>query len=142
MIGQNPILISAIKLIISQRLVRRLDESTKEAYEPEEAIKQHIREVLENLPPNIEKPDLENITLYKPGKSEENPFGYKGRVTVLEQLILSDEIQSLLKDQTNIPSSPQIEAIAQSQGMITMYQDGILKCLQGITTLEEVNRVI
>ena len=61
---------------------------------------------------------------------------------MLEQLILSDEIQSLLKDQTNIPSSPQIEAIAQSQGMITMYQDGILKCLQGITTLEEVNRVI
>ncbi len=142
MIGQNPILISAIKLIISQRLVRRLDESTKEAYEPEEAVKQHIREVLQNLPPNIEKPDLENITLYKPGKSEENPFGYKGRVTVLEQLILSDEIQSLLKDQTNIPSSPQIEAIAQSQGMITMYQDGILKCLQGITTLEEINRVI
>ena len=142
MIGQNPILISAIKLIISQRLVRRLDESTKQAYEADDMTKQHIRDVLKDLPPGIEKPDLDTITLYKPGKSEENPFGYKGRVTVLEQLILSDEIQSLLKDQMNIPSSPQIQEIAQRQGMITMYQDGILKCLEGVTTLEEINRVI
>jgi len=142
MIGQNPILISAIKLIISQRLVRRLDESTKQAYEADDMTKQHIRDVLKDLPPGIEKPNLDTIMLYKPGKSEENPFGYKGRVTVLEQLILSDEIQSLLKDQMNIPSSPQIQEIAQRQGMITMYQDGILKCLEGVTTLEEINRVI
>lgn len=142
MIGQNPILISAIKLIISQRLVRRLDESTKQAYEADDMTKQHIRDVLKDLPPGIEKPNLDTVMLYKPGKSEENPFGYKGRVTVLEQLILSDEIQSLLKDQMNIPSSPQIQEIAQRQGMITMYQDGILKCLEGVTTLEEINRVI
>lgn len=142
MIGQNPILISAIKLIISQRLVRRLDESTKQAYQPDDMTQQHIRDVLKDLPPGIEKPNLDTITLYKPGKSEQNPFGYKGRVTVLEQLILSDEIQSLLKDQMNIPSSPQIQEIAQRQGMITMYQDGIMKCLEGVTTLEEINRVI
>ncbi len=73
MIGQNPILISAIKLIISQRLVRRLDSSTKIAYEPDAAIKKHIQDALKDLPPDIKKPDLEKITLYKPGKSEENP---------------------------------------------------------------------
>lgn len=142
MIGQNPILISAIKLIISQRLVRRLDDSTKQAYEPDEATKQHIQETLQNLPKNIQKPDLSNITLYKPGKSEENPFGYKGRVTVLEQLTITPEIQALLRDQFNVPSAPQIEVQARKDGMITMYQDGILKALQGITTLEEVNRVL
>lgn len=142
MIGQNPILISAIKLIISQRLVRRLDHDTKQAYEPDNATKQHIRDSLQDLPDDIEKPDLDNIILYKPGKSEENPFGYKGRVAVLEQLILSEEIQRLLKDQFNIPSASQIQEIAQKQGMITMYQDGLLKCLQGLTTLEELNRVI
>lgn len=142
MIGQNPILISAIKLIISQRLVRRLDDETKQAYEPDEAIKQHIREVLKDLPEGIEKPDLENITLFKPGKSEANPFGFKGRVTILEQLQISPEIQALLRDQFNIPTSEVIEAQARKSGMLTMYQDGLLKCLAGVTTLEEINHVI
>lgn len=142
MIGQNPILISAIKLIISQRLVRRLDDSTKIEYEPDAALKKHIEDSLQNLPESVEKPDLANVKLFKPGKSEENQFGYKGRVTVLEELIITPEIQALLKDPYNIPSAPQIEAQAQQQGMLTMYQDGILKCIQGITTLEEINRVI
>lgn len=142
MIGQNPILISAIKLIISQRLVRRLDDTTKVAYEPDEATKKHIRETLAELPENIEKPDLEKITLYKPGKSEENPFGYKGRLSILEQLTISPEIQALLRNQYEVPTSEVIEAQARKGGMLTMYQDGILKSLQGITTIEEVNRVI
>lgn len=142
MIGQNPILISAIKLIISQRLVRRLDDSTKEAYEPDAATQQHIRETLENLPDTIEKPNLDKITLYKPGKSEENPFGYKGRLSILEQLTITPEIQALLRNQYEVPTSEKIEEEARKGGMLTMYQDGVLKALQGITTLEEVNRVI
>lgn len=142
MIGQNPILISAIKLIISQRLVRRLDDATKKAYEPDAAVKKHIEETLKDLPEGIPKPDLSKIKLYKPGKSEENPFGYKGRVTVLEQFLVTPEIQALLRDPFNVPTSAQIELEARKQGMITMYQDGVLKALQGITTLEEINRVI
>jgi len=142
MIGQNPILISAIKLIVSQRLVRKLDDSTKIEYEPDEATKKHIRDTLAELPKAIEKPDLENITLYKPGKSEENPFGYKGRTSVLEQLSISPEIQALLRDQYTVPTSEMIEEQARKGGMLTMYQDGVIKSLQGLTTLEEVNRVI
>lgn len=142
MIGQNPILISAIKLIISQRLVRRLDDATKQEYEPDDAVKKHIEETLKDLPKDVEKPDLTKIKLWKPGKSEENPFGYKGRVTVLEQLIITPEIQAMLRDPFNVPTSPQIELQARKQGMITMYQDGVLKALQGVTTLEEINRVI
>ncbi len=142
MIGQNPILVSAIKLIISQRLVRRLDDATKQPYEPDDAVKQHIKDVLKDLPEHIEKPNLEKITLYKPGKSAENPFGYKGRVSVLEELKLSAEVQGLLKNAFQMPTAPEIEAAARKNGMITMYQDGILKALQGITTIEEVARVI
>lgn len=142
MIGQNPILISAIKLIISQRLVRRLDDATKQEYEPDENLKKHFQEVLKDLPEGVEKPDLEKFKLYKPGKSEENPFGYRGRVTVLEELQLTPEIQNLLKDPFSLPSAPQIEAQARKNGMLTMYQDGLLKCIQGITTIEEVTRVI
>lgn len=142
MIGLNPILISAIRLIISQRLVRRLDDETKEEYEPDEGVKQHIRETLKDLPENVEKPDLENIKLWRPGKSEENPFGYKGRLSILEQLHISPGIQALLRDQFNIPTTEVIEEQARKDGMLTMYQDGVLKALQGITTLEEVNRVL
>lgn len=142
MIGQNPILVSAIKLIISQRLVRRLDDSTKQAYEPDEATKQHIRESLKNLPDSIEKPNLDKITLYKPGKSEKNPFGYKGRVSILEELTITPEIQALLRNQFEVPTSEKLQEEAVEGGMLTMYQDGVLKCLQGFTTLEEINRVI
>lgn len=142
MIGQNPILISAIKLIISQRLVRRLDDATKIAYEPDEATQKHIRDTLANLPTSIDKPNLDKITLYKPGKSKENPFGYKGRTSILEELSISPEIQALLRDQYTVPTSEMIEEQARKGGMLTMYQDGILKSLQGITTIEEINRVI
>ncbi|MCA9341761.1 Flp pilus assembly complex ATPase component TadA, partial [Candidatus Saccharibacteria bacterium] len=55
MIGKNPILVSAIKLIISQRLVRRLDDATKQEYEPDENLKNHIKDVLKDLPEGVEK---------------------------------------------------------------------------------------
>lgn len=142
MIGLNPILISSIKLIISQRLVRKLDDKTKKPYTPSEAVKQHIRETLKDLPADIKKPDLDNITLYQPGKSEENPFGYKGRVSVIEEFLITPDVQALLRDPYNIPTSDQIESMARKNGMITMYQAGLLKCLDGLTTIEEVNRVI
>lgn len=142
MIGVNPILISAVRLIVSQRLVRRLDDATKIAYEPDEAVKAHIRESLKGLPDDIEAPDLENITLWRPGKSKENPFGYKGRTSVIEDFIVTPEIQALLRSATEVPTSDIIEAKAKEQGMITMYQAGLLKALKGITTIEEINRVI
>ncbi|MCA9313221.1 type II/IV secretion system protein [Candidatus Saccharibacteria bacterium] len=142
MIGVNPILISSVKLIISQRLVRRLDDKTKIEYEPDEAVKQHIVDNLQNLPEDIEKPDLENIKLWKPGKSEENPFGYKGRTSIIEDLIVTPEIQALMRNTTEIPTSDIIENKAKEQGMITMYQAGLLKALKGMTTIEEINRVI
>lgn len=142
MIGLNPILISSVKLIISQRLVRKLDDKTKIAYEPDEAVKAHIIESLQGLPADIPKPNFEKITLYKPGKSEENPFGYKGRTSIIEDFIVTPEIQAMLRDTTHIPTSDAIEAKAKEQGMITMYQAGLLKVLEGLTTIEEINRVI
>lgn len=142
MIGQNPIFISAIQLIISQRLVRKLDDSTKQAYEPDENLKKHIRETLESLPSDIDKPDLSEITLYKPGSSEENPFGFTERMSIMEELVVDESIQELLRDVSQVVTIDQIESQARANGMLTMYQDGLLKALQGLTTLEEVNRVI
>lgn len=142
MIGQNPIFSSAIRLVIGQRLVRRLDDKTKVAYKPDDATRKYITEVLKDLPPKIEKPDITNLTLYKPGSSAEVPFGYKGRLVVMEQLLVSSDIQAFLRGDIKTVSAEAIEAAAKKAGMATMLQDGILKACQGITTLEEVNRVI
>lgn len=142
MIGQNPIFANAIQMVISQRLVRRLDDATKTEYEPDEATKTWIRDSLADLPDSVDKPDLENIKLYKPGSSEEVPFGYKGRMMIMEQLRVSDSIQQLIRGEMKDINVAQIEQAAIHDGMTTMLHDGLLKVLRGETTIEEINRVI
>lgn len=142
MIGQNPIFASAIRLVVGQRLVRKLDEKTRIAYQPDEATKRYLKAILADLPSHIKKPDIDKISLYKPGTSAESPFGYKGRVVVMEQMIVGDEVQAFLRGDVQQVNAEAIEAAAKKQGMVTMLQDGILKACDGITTLEEINRVI
>jgi type II secretory ATPase GspE/PulE/Tfp pilus assembly ATPase PilB-like protein len=142
MIGQNPIFANAIQMVLSQRLVRRLDDATKIEYEPDEATKTWIRDALENLPPQVEKPNLDNFKLYKPGTSADAPFGYTGRIMIMEQLIVSTSIQKLIRGEMKDINVAEIEQAAINDGMKTMLHDGILKALAGETTLDEINRVI
>ena len=142
MVGRNPIFASAVKLIVSQRLVRKLDPATRQAYQPDPATIKHFQENLSDLPSGIQVPqDLNSFQLFNPGKSEENPFGYKGRTSILEELTIGEEIRTLLGAEI-LPTSQQLEEAAKRGGMITMYQAGLLKCLSGETTLEEINRVM
>ncbi|HEX4662229.1 MAG TPA: GspE/PulE family protein [Candidatus Saccharimonadales bacterium] len=142
MIGVNPIFSTAIRLIIGQRLVRRLDDSTKIEYDPDEATASWVRDVLKDLPDGIEKPNLDSFKLWKPGTSNDVPFGYKGRVVVMEQMVVSEDIQKFLRGDVSDVNTDAIEKTAQKQGMATLLQDGVLKALRGETTIEEVNRVI
>jgi len=142
LIGVNPIFSTAIRLLIAQRLVRRLDDTTKEAYEPDDATKQWIRTQLADLPEHIEKPDLENITLYKPVKSEASPFGYSGRIVIMEQMVVSEEVQKFLRGDVAEVDAVAIEKAARADGMVTLLERGLLAVLRGDTTLEEINRVI
>jgi type II secretory ATPase GspE/PulE/Tfp pilus assembly ATPase PilB-like protein len=64
LIGINPIFSSAIRLLIAQRLVRRLDDNTKQEYEPDEATKSWVKNTLKGLPSHITKPDLDNFKLW------------------------------------------------------------------------------
>ena len=98
MIGINPVFTTAIRVVIGQRLVRKLDPETKIEYEPDEMTKQWIRKTLADLPVSAPRPDLDNIRLWKPGKSASNPFGYKGRTVLMEQLVMSDQIAPRLLD--------------------------------------------
>lgn len=142
LIGQNPIFSTAIRLVIAQRLVRRLYDETKEEYEPDEATKKWVREVLADLPDTVEKPDLDNFKLWKPVSSEATPFGYKGRIVIMEQLVVDEEIQKFLRGDKDEFHTEIVEQSAKENGMVTLLQAGVLAALRGETTLEEVNRVI
>lgn len=142
MIGVNPIFSSAIRLLIAQRLVRRLVDYTKEAYEPDEATRKYVKRVLEKLPPDVEKPDLDSFKLWRPVPSEDAPFGYKGRVVIMEQLVVTDEIQKFIRGDVQDVHPETIEETARNEGMLTLEQVGVLAALRGETTLEEIARVI
>ncbi len=143
MIGVNPIFSSAIRLIIAQRLVRRLHDSSKEAYAPDEATKRYVREVLADLPQTYEhRPNLDDFQLWRPVPTEEVPFGYKGRIVIMEQMVVDEEIQKYIRGDVADVHTEAIEQTAKSRGMLTLEQVGVLAALRGETTLEEVNRVI
>lgn len=141
-IGINPLFASAIHLIMAQRLVRRLDDTTKQPFQPDGSMLQFLQEVIDSLPQDIERPDLSKATLYQPGKSPENPFGFAGQIPIREQLQMTPSVQAILKlDQHHI-TTEMIQEEAMKDGMLTMLQDGVLKVLNGETTLEEVYRVV
>ena len=141
-IGINPLFASAIHLIMAQRLVRRLDDATKQAYQPDDALKAQLKAVLDTIPEGIARPDINALTLYKPGSSPAIPFGFNGQLAIREQLRMTSGIQQLLRLPPNQVTTEMLQQKAQEDGMLTMLQDGILKATQGLTTIEEVYRVV
>lgn len=144
LIGQNPIFSSSIRLVIAQRLVRKLS-SSKKAIEPDEATAAYIRSVLKGIPDKVLHKygvNLEQLTIYQPVPTPESPFGYKGRTVIMEQLVVSDEISAFLRGDVQDIDTKTIEKTAKSAGMLTLEQKGVLAALRGDTSLEEVSRVI
>jgi len=140
-IGQNPLFVSAIRLIMAQRLVRRLDDKTKQLYQPDEAMLARLREDVDGLPKGIEHPNLNGLKLYHPGSSPDNPYGYQGQLAIREQFLMTADIRRLFEQPKSVLSIEEIEALAVKGGMRTMRQDGILKAIAGETTIEEIYRV-
>ena len=127
---EDYLLTSTVNGILAQRLVRRLDPSTAETCD---ALPEVVKEF------GLEKfTDERPVRLYKPGSSAANPTGYFGRTTIMEFLVMSDPIRRLIMQHAGMGD---IEQQARSEGMRTMYEDGMVKALQGQTTIEEVLRV-
>lgn len=142
MIGMNPIFSSAIRLLIAQRLVRKLDKNAKE-YIPDEATKKWVRNVLEGVSAEKLPQDITgDFKLWKPVASEDSPFGYKGRIVVMEMMVVNDNIAAFLRGERGVISTEAIEAQARKDGLLTLLQQGVISALRGDTTIEEVNRVI
>ena len=146
--GVEPFLLSStIRVVIGQRLVRRLygqKESYKLSKEEIVSLKKTVdfEKILTTLRDEnvIKKTDgIEDLVFFKPLPSEEAPDGYKGRMVINEVLTVSSAINELIIKQA---SSDKIEAQARSEGMLTIAEDGFFKAVQGGTTIEEVLRVI
>jgi len=129
----------AINLIIAQRLIRKLCEYCKVAVEMESDKKNKIKKFLAKLPSNIKAVyDKKDIRFYEPKGCEKCRGGFKGRIGVFEFLKCGDELESLINKEA---TEAAIKKLASEQGMVEMQADGILKAIEGVTTLEEVERV-
>lgn len=143
MIGYNPIFASSIRLLIAQRLLRKLVSSTREAYQPTEAERSWILKTLEKVPDEIKNPLIENMTLYRAVSTPKFPFGYKGRMVIMEQLVVDKNLERYLQTQdAESFDALKVEEIARQGGMLTMLEKATLAALRGETTLEEINRVL
>lgn len=140
-LGVKPSLITAsLNALIGQRLVRRLCEHCKEKYKPAQKTIESILKLITIISPKA-KISLPKETeyLYKAAGCQECYFtGYHGRIGIFEVLTLTDEIIEIIND---LGTEQEILRAAMENGMVTMTQDGILKALEGITTLDEVWRV-
>ncbi|MBQ9017596.1 Flp pilus assembly complex ATPase component TadA [Candidatus Saccharibacteria bacterium] len=196
LIGVNPIFASSIRLIVAQRLVRKLSDS-KKPRRATDAEKKYISEVLRGVDPKwlrglnarrksaasvarakvevaeimsgveneLDKAlaereiserglgkkvadaeeaeiDFDSITLYEPVATATAPFGYSGRMVLMEQLVVSEDIQGFIRGDVADINTNAIERAAKKRGMLTLEQKGVIAALRGETTLEEVSRVI
>lgn len=140
------LIISTVKTIISQRLVRRLISKEKYFLSPAELKNlgkvvelDRMLEILKKEKAISEKDTWERVPFYRPVKSSESEDGYQSRVGIHEVLVVSNAIKELI---TQGASEKQIEDQAKKEGMMTMVEDGIYQSVLGITTLEEVFRVV
>ena len=127
---EDYLLTSTVNAILAQRLVRMLDPESREPYEL-------LPEVVEEIGLK-ELGERDRYVFYRPVASEINPTGYRGRTSILELLVMSDPIRRQVMRHA---TSGEIQHLAVEEGMRTMYFDGLNKCLQGVTSLDEVLRV-
>lgn len=127
---EDYLLTSTVNGILAQRLVRRLHTESAERYpaSPEEIEKFGLRRY---------QPTGE-IFLYRPQPSDVSSTGYLGRTTIMEFLVMNDELRRAVMRHAGMG---EIEQLARQAGMRTMYEDGLAKALAGVTTIEEVLRV-
>ena len=137
---------STVNVIIAQRLVRTLCSGKEKYFLSGQHLETLSKEVdLNRVASFLAKEkitgkisDWSKVPFYKPSLNKNCPEGYKGRVGAHEILRVSEGIRNLIMSNA---TSDDIEKQAKKEGMITMLEDGVVKCVQGVTTIEEILRV-
>lgn len=138
---QPYLLTSTIELIIAQRLVRKVCDKCKKPAQTSPAILELVKSALSRLHAEgeIDPALAQGLQFYEaPGCPECNNIGYHGRVGLYEVFRMNNELRRLIGSNANMMD---LEAAAQKAGMVSLEQAGIIKALQGVTTLQEVYRV-
>ncbi len=126
--GVEPFVVaSAVSAVLAQRLARRLCEHCRQPYEPS--------------PDELAKIGIESAVtrLWRPGGCDRCTRGYRGRVAIFQMITMSDELRHLI---ARDGSAEEIEAAAVSAGMQTLWADGVEKVQAGLTTVDELRRVL
>lgn len=139
---QPQIIAPAINMAMAQRLVRKLcpDCKTESKIKPEMIEK--IKKVMSPIESRFKFPKIDSsLKIYTQGKGckECNELGYKGRIGVYEAFVISKEMERLI---LKSPAISDVQELAEKEGMVTMLQDAYLKLLDGITSTEEIERVL
>lgn len=139
-LGMDPkVFSSALSIAMAQRLVRVLCKSCKKKVPLEGATKELVDKVVAGLRDKTVLP-ADSQSLYEPGGcSECNMTGYKGRIGIFEAIVVDPEMDALLR--TN-PSEREIYALQKKRDLMTMAEDGVVKALNGVTSWDELNRVV
>lgn len=143
------LLASSMTAIVAQRVLRKICENCRVSYAPERAVLDDIKKVLDKLYEGFIKSNSSLIELAKKQNSEVLLFkgqgcekcsntGYIGRIAIFEVLPVTNGVAKLILERSDAAT---IERKAVDEGMIQMKQDGYLKALEGVTTIEEVIRV-
>jgi len=138
----EPFLVSSsLRVVIAQRLVRRICKYCKEEVEVSKSVRDNIEKLLSTIPESHKKSlDLpDEIKMFKgKGCPKCGGVGMKGRIGIFEVLYMDERITNLIGDKID---EEELKKAAAAQGMISMKQDGIVKVVKGLTTLAEVERV-
>ena len=130
----------AINLVIAQRLVRKVCKNCAKFESPSFQELEKIKQELKDVPKNIKIPALDsNLKIPRAvGCRACNSTGFTGRIGIFEAFLVDDEMEKFILEN---PSTAALKEKSTKKGMVTIKQDGIIKTLEGITTLEEVERV-
>ncbi|HEY4510429.1 MAG TPA: ATPase, T2SS/T4P/T4SS family, partial [Candidatus Paceibacterota bacterium] len=141
-LGENPAAMApAINAVIAQRLVRTLCSCKTEA-RADDKERKIINNVLASLPEAYKKEIKfrEGMALWRPNGCEKcNMLGYKGRIGIYELIVIDEPMKRLI---IKSPDETEIQRASKNQGFLDMRQDGVIKVLNGVTTLEELSRVV
>lgn len=136
------VLAPALDLVIAQRLVRLICQNCAEEYVVDKSTKEHIQDIMEGVAPSVFDPAIlkDNNLKFKRAKGckECSRTGYKDRIGVFEILSVKGELEEMVLRGEDTAS---IDKAATKQGMTTIRQDAYLKVIEGLTTIEEVERI-
>ncbi|MBU1102489.1 GspE/PulE family protein [Patescibacteria group bacterium] len=136
-----PILSSALIDIMAQRLLRRVCPDCKTQHEPSAQEREKIKAALANLPKTVILPAFSHDFKLWRGKgcAKCSNTGYRGRVGIYEIIPIDSDMEKLI---TKSPSHAEVLELVKKKNFVSMYQDGVIKVMEGVTTLEELEDIV